>query len=963
MYQDENALIAKNSSVIVRRIPGLRPGGILSQQEMAAKNERYAEKNLTDVANGLVLAGPPAQDFPKTIEGADEADRIASLISQSNNALDMFPPPPTRGRYNNRASFRGGRGSRGGRGGRGGRGAHGYNGGQQYGHGSNNYPDRAPRPSANYVCHRCNLPGHWIDQCPTNGDPSYDKIKVRAPTGIPRSMLRQVDAPESGTGLQDSSGQFVTLQPNEEEFARQTVGLRLSQAAAAAMDKGIGGAHLASAGAEQGGGANTVGQDDAAHANGSVGAEEQGGPVSIAGDQSGAIEAGREQKEAVSTEENMDEGPSDNKNGQQSQKQKLADSTAASRDGGSNTKLSSANAIHPGGGHGTSRHVNKSSTHGRRGNNHPRTGMHVPGMPPLPGAPPGFPMGLPPFPPGLPPPPPHILMAMAAAAQQGVMPPLPPGMLPPNVPFPFPPPITNSDRDGAGNELAMAQQQGFQQFVVMMQNQGGNTSSAGGEKREASSDDEQGTREDARKTTTSEDEADDSALKASPKPLNIQDGSVPKENRTENGDTIAGSALDHSNSEKVESSQNSKSDSRHSRGRAELSGERNDLRKRDSYQNGKDVPHHQRNSQDLRFSRRQHQSPRDQSLSPQRRSPLHEHRRSPSRRTEKNLRGDRHKDQLRDFGIIQRGRGREDRNAHDEIRRGRQVSVSPPPYARDRPGNHSPPRGRYYRSSRRRSPSPPRTRGRDALNHLSRGFSFRRESPISRRRYLDHRDESGYGSPRRGREPIRTPSPQLRSRYDRRDSRQSRSPPQRSSRSPDSSRYDRIHRNDQRGRSRSPVANGSRSFFDRLENNRVKHRRRENERNHSRRYTTRSDESDHQLELINGRLDHDMENGDYSMPQLNRDRGREKDVSPVFRGGRPRSPRSGMTRGEERIRREREYDDIDDVRAAKKLRRDLTPDGRDATNREHRDRRSVHDRLGQPREKRRNRKSVHDRLG
>eukprot|EP00171_Calliarthron_tuberculosum_P013314 IDg13314t1 len=45
-------------------------------------------------------------------------------------------------------------------------------------------------------------------------------------------MLRNVDAPEKGTGLQDSSGQFVTLRPNEEEFERQTVGLKMSHAAA-----------------------------------------------------------------------------------------------------------------------------------------------------------------------------------------------------------------------------------------------------------------------------------------------------------------------------------------------------------------------------------------------------------------------------------------------------------------------------------------------------------------------------------------------------------------------------------------------------------------------------------------------------------------------------------------------------------------------------------------------------------
>ena len=38
---------------------------------------------------------------------------------------------------------------------------------------------RAPPP--NYVCFRCNTPGHYIQFCPTNGDPKFDQ--VQRPTG------------------------------------------------------------------------------------------------------------------------------------------------------------------------------------------------------------------------------------------------------------------------------------------------------------------------------------------------------------------------------------------------------------------------------------------------------------------------------------------------------------------------------------------------------------------------------------------------------------------------------------------------------------------------------------------------------------------------------------------------------------------------------------------------------------
>ncbi|KAJ6813265.1 E3 ubiquitin ligase PQT3-like isoform X2 [Iris pallida] len=37
-------------------------------------------------------------------------------------------------------------------------------------------------PPVGYICHRCNVPGHFIQHCPTNGDPSYDIRKLKPPT-------------------------------------------------------------------------------------------------------------------------------------------------------------------------------------------------------------------------------------------------------------------------------------------------------------------------------------------------------------------------------------------------------------------------------------------------------------------------------------------------------------------------------------------------------------------------------------------------------------------------------------------------------------------------------------------------------------------------------------------------------------------------------------------------------------
>ncbi|MCD9558393.1 E3 ubiquitin-protein ligase rbbp6 [Datura stramonium] len=37
------------------------------------------------------------------------------------------------------------------------------------------------KPPSGYVCHGCNVPRHFIQHCPTNGDPNYDIKKVKPP--------------------------------------------------------------------------------------------------------------------------------------------------------------------------------------------------------------------------------------------------------------------------------------------------------------------------------------------------------------------------------------------------------------------------------------------------------------------------------------------------------------------------------------------------------------------------------------------------------------------------------------------------------------------------------------------------------------------------------------------------------------------------------------------------------------
>ncbi|ORX57642.1 DWNN-domain-containing protein [Hesseltinella vesiculosa] len=75
------------------------------------------------------------------------------------------------------------------------------------------------QPPPNYVCYRCGQKGHFINQCPTNGDRDYDNHpRIKRTTGIPKSFLKVIDAPEnavrSGTGglMVTPTGEIVVAQ-------------------------------------------------------------------------------------------------------------------------------------------------------------------------------------------------------------------------------------------------------------------------------------------------------------------------------------------------------------------------------------------------------------------------------------------------------------------------------------------------------------------------------------------------------------------------------------------------------------------------------------------------------------------------------------------------------------------------------------------------------------------------------
>ncbi|GAA0170978.1 ubiquitin-protein ligase [Lithospermum erythrorhizon] len=84
-----------------------------------------------------------------------------------------------------------------------------------------NFGFEQKNPPPGYVCHRCNTPGHFIQNCPTNGDRNFDIKRAKPPTGIPKSML--MPTPDGSYALPD--GAAGVLKPNEAAFEKEIEGL------------------------------------------------------------------------------------------------------------------------------------------------------------------------------------------------------------------------------------------------------------------------------------------------------------------------------------------------------------------------------------------------------------------------------------------------------------------------------------------------------------------------------------------------------------------------------------------------------------------------------------------------------------------------------------------------------------------------------------------------------------------
>ncbi|KAF6162721.1 hypothetical protein GIB67_028990 [Kingdonia uniflora] len=230
-YLDEEMLIPKNTSVLVRRVPGRPRMPIVTQRE----ETKVVENKVDDVQPAKSSFSVPESSSMRYPEEADWGEfgddlyaTIPEMLPQIQSSVPMQDaPPPSRADEDSKIKalidtpaldwnrqpqdvFNAGRGFGRGMGGR-------MMAGRGFGRGMF---ERKTLPPG-YICHRCKVAGHLIQHCPTNGDPNFDIKRVKPPTGIPKSML--MATPDGSYAL--PSGAVAVLKPNEAAFDKEVEGL------------------------------------------------------------------------------------------------------------------------------------------------------------------------------------------------------------------------------------------------------------------------------------------------------------------------------------------------------------------------------------------------------------------------------------------------------------------------------------------------------------------------------------------------------------------------------------------------------------------------------------------------------------------------------------------------------------------------------------------------------------------
>ncbi|XP_061837595.1 uncharacterized protein [Nerophis lumbriciformis] len=175
-YTEEGGLIPKGSSVIVRRVPGVRSGPVkktLNIERLDVHSHRISG-NIRAMDDHSSTNALPLFSKMVNLAAADvpEDEKIKVVMNQSSYDPTLYH--------------------------------------KAFG---------APLP-ANYTCYRCGNTGHHIRHCPTSGDKNFEAPpKMKKSTGIPRSFMFEVDDPTTKGAMLTNCGRYAIPAIDAEAYA------------------------------------------------------------------------------------------------------------------------------------------------------------------------------------------------------------------------------------------------------------------------------------------------------------------------------------------------------------------------------------------------------------------------------------------------------------------------------------------------------------------------------------------------------------------------------------------------------------------------------------------------------------------------------------------------------------------------------------------------------------------------
>ncbi|KAJ0982537.1 hypothetical protein J5N97_010792 [Dioscorea zingiberensis] len=218
-YDDDSALIPRNTSITVRRLPRVPCMPIVFKPKVV-ENELESIPPSTNVVADTTSVNLP-EDFELDLCGGDiygtTAEEVQAVPFSDRAEEDMKIKALVQGTLFDCQRQEGET----------------YVRGEVYKNGVNGriMADLSSArlenwtPPEGYVCHRCGVAGHFIYHCPTNGDPGFNNRRFGPQFGNSRPML--VSSPNGSCVLQ--SRVVASVKPDEAAFSKEMDGLSSSR--------------------------------------------------------------------------------------------------------------------------------------------------------------------------------------------------------------------------------------------------------------------------------------------------------------------------------------------------------------------------------------------------------------------------------------------------------------------------------------------------------------------------------------------------------------------------------------------------------------------------------------------------------------------------------------------------------------------------------------------------------------